>query len=122
MKMTPAGLVDQARQAINEISIEQWQQNAEDFLVIDVRDVNELDKGQLPGASHISRGLLEFQILNHPKLIKLNDIEKAAANILLYCQSGGRSALAAQSLMNMGFNNVTSLAGGYNEWLKLTAK
>lgn len=121
MTMTPALLVDQARQEINEITIEQWQNNADNYLLVDVREANELAQGQIPNASHIPRGLLEFQILNHPKLTNLPDLDKASANILLYCQSGGRSALAAKSLKNMGFNNVSSLAGGYSEWLKLTA-
>jgi rhodanese-related sulfurtransferase len=76
-------------------------------LFIDVREPNEWNLGHIPGALHIPRGLLE------------QSIEGAAArerHIVLYCASGNRTALAADTLQQMGYANVQSLAGGFRGW------
>ncbi|WP_181902210.1 rhodanese-like domain-containing protein [Thalassotalea euphylliae] len=120
MIKSPHEYVNEVQTKINELDIKQWQSNPKMYVLIDIREPSEITKGMLPNATHIARGLLEFQLMNHPALITLSALEQASANILLYCQSGGRSALSTKSLSNMGFNNVHSLKGGYNEWLKLT--
>jgi len=77
-------------------------------LIVDVRELDEWTEGRIPGAVHIPRGFLESRI------------EQAAPDhsqpILLYCAGGHRSAFAAKSLGELGYENITSLAGGYTDW------
>ena len=84
-------------------------------VIIDVREESEVyNLGLIKNAVHIPRGLIEFKLSpnspNNPVLI--ND----DTNILVYCAGGYRSALAAKSLLDLGFKNVYNL-GGYTEWL-----
>src|SRR5262249_48599455 len=78
------------------------------FALIDVREDSEWTAAHIKGAQHIGRGVLE------------RDVEKkfpdAAADIVLYCGGGFRSALAAESLAKMGYTHVASMAGGWREW------
>ncbi|HEV2117075.1 MAG TPA: rhodanese-like domain-containing protein [Terriglobales bacterium] len=76
--------------------------------MIDVREKEDAAKGMIPGAVHISRGVLELNIDQ-----VTTDKDK---KIVLYCGGGSRSALAAWMLKKMGFQNVISLAGGYRGW------
>ena len=77
-------------------------------LLVDVREQDEWNEGHLPGAVHVPRGNLESRI------------ERAAPDrsrsIVLYCQAGNRSAFAAKTLEDLGYENVVSLAGGYTDW------
>jgi molybdopterin/thiamine biosynthesis adenylyltransferase/rhodanese-related sulfurtransferase len=77
-------------------------------LLVDIRELEEWSEGRIPGAIHISRGNLESRI------------EQAAPDrsqpILLYCAAGNRSAFAAKTLEELGYEHVTSLAGGYVDW------
>jgi sulfur-carrier protein adenylyltransferase/sulfurtransferase len=77
-------------------------------LLVDVREQDEWGEGHLPGAVHVPRGNLESRI------------ERAAPDrarpIILYCQSGSRSAFAAKTLAELGYENVVSLAGGFTDW------
>jgi sulfur-carrier protein adenylyltransferase/sulfurtransferase len=76
--------------------------------VIDVREPDEHAQGTIPGTAHIPRGFLEQRI------------ERAVPNrespVVLYCQSGTRSVLAARSLTELGYSDVRSLAGGFTGW------
>jgi len=85
-------------------------------VIIDVREESEVyNLGLIKNAVHIPRGLLEFKLSpnspNNPILI--ND----DTNILVYCAGGYRSALAAKSLLDLGFKNVFNL-GGFQEWVE----
>lgn len=104
-------LVDEAKKEIQEISaadLKNMQQSQEDFSLIDVRDKQDADKGMIPQAVNISRGMLEY---------KIDEVTTDKnRKIVLYCGGGSRSALAAASLKKMGFKNVISLAGGYKGW------
>jgi rhodanese-related sulfurtransferase len=85
-------------------------------VIIDVREESEVyNLGVIKNAIHIPRGLIEFKLspnsLNNPVLIN-ND-----TNILVYCAGGYRSALAAKSLLDLGFKNVYNL-GGFQEWVE----
>ena len=85
-------------------------------VIIDVREESEVyNLGLIKNAVHIPRGLIEFKLSpnspNNPVLI--ND----DTNILVYCAGGYRSALAAKSLMDLGFRNVYNL-GGFQEWVE----
>ena len=86
-----------------------------EVVLVDVRETVERDKdGGIPGSVHAPRGLLEFQA--DPESPMYNDALKPEQRMVLYCGTGGRSALAAKTLLDMGFSDVASLAGGYNAW------
>lgn len=74
---------------------------------LDVRDLQEVNLGRIPGAVHISRGNLEH---------KVEAIVPRDTPLVVYCGGGGRSALAADTLRQLGYTNVSSLAGGFRGW------
>ena len=82
--------------------------NVTGTVVLDVREPDEYDQGALPGAVHIPRGHLESQvegrILDHD------------ASVIVYCAGGVRSAFAAETLGELGYTNVVSMAGGFGRW------
>jgi molybdopterin/thiamine biosynthesis adenylyltransferase/rhodanese-related sulfurtransferase len=77
-------------------------------VVLDVREADEYDQGALPGAVHIPRGFLESQVEG-----KIGDRD---APVVVYCAGGTRSAFAAETLGQLGYTNVVSMAGGFNRW------
>jgi rhodanese-related sulfurtransferase len=104
-------LVDEAKSQISEINpdeLKQMQQSGEDFTLIDVRERDEQQKGMIPGAVAMPRGILEVNI---DQITTDKD-----RDIVLYCGGGSRSALSALNLKKMGFRNVKSLAGGFRGW------
>jgi rhodanese-related sulfurtransferase len=79
----------------------------EQIVVIDVREPEEFARGKIPGAYTIPRGVLEMQVDGRlPR----------EATVVLYCGVGGRSALAAKSLAEMGYGKVENLQGGWSAW------
>ncbi len=110
---SPLELVAEVKATISEVSLDNAQATCDKAdVIIDVREPAEYMAGHLPNAVNIPRGLLEF---------KINDVEQVQAkgadsNIVLYCKTSGRSALATQSLNTLGFTNVTSILGGYDAW------
>ncbi len=113
MKHSPGfeKLVTAVRQRISEISIEKYiekRDSSEAFVLIDVREDNEWSNGCIDKAIHMGRGIIE------------RDIEKRFPDpnicLILYCGGGYRSALAADSLKQMGYNNIYSLQGGFRAW------
>lgn len=120
--LTAADMVATARVSIHEVSVQALSQTLEltpDLVLIDVREPAEYTQGHLPGAVNIPRGVLEFQVAAHPALAcgeTAPELALPEREIVVYCRSGGRSALAAQSLELMGFRNVRSLAGGFLDW------
>ncbi len=114
-------LVAQARNNVQEIDVTSLSQKLDDNLcLIDVREPAEFAAGRIPGAVCMPRGVLEMQLANYPSVAgKENAVGLLAQqDIYLICRSGGRSALAAESLIRMGFNRakVYSLAGGMMAW------
>jgi rhodanese-related sulfurtransferase len=84
-------------------------------LFLDVREPEELRKtGKIPGAVHAVRGLLEFYA--DPESPAHKPQLDPAKRIIINCASGGRSALAAKTLKEMGYNDVWNLTGGMNAW------
>jgi sulfur-carrier protein adenylyltransferase/sulfurtransferase len=77
-------------------------------IVLDVREPDEYEQGALPGALHIPRGHLESQVEG-----RITDHD---AHIVVYCAGGTRSAFAADTLTQLGYSDVTSMAGGFNKW------
>jgi rhodanese-related sulfurtransferase len=85
-----------------------------DVLVVDVRDPQELEaSGKVAGAVNVSRGMLEFRA--DPKSPYYNPAFDKSKTVVLYCASGGRSALAGKLLRDMGYEKVFNL-GGFNDW------
>lgn len=104
-------LVEEARQQVPELSIEQVKaklEAGEAFRLVDVREGEEFARGHLPGAESLCKGILE------------RDIEKLAPDtstpIVLYCGGGFRSALAGDNLKKMGYQEVYSMWGGWRAW------
>jgi len=121
MPYTAQDLVAQARAAIEEIDPARLRAlQADGVAVIDVREPAEFAEGHLPGAFNIPRGVLEFQVDGHPAVAGQADPHLAhrRAPVILYCRSGGRSALAAEALKRLGFDRPLSLAGGWQHWLE----
>lgn len=105
-------LINQVKQNITEIE----PQKAKDIIsnspvnIVDVREENEFNTGHIDNAILLPRGVLEFKINTIPQLAD------KSATIIVYCATGKRSALSANSLQNIGYNNVLSIAGGYDAW------
>jgi len=84
-------------------------------LIIDVREPGEYADGHVPGAINIPRGLIEFRVWSYVGFPGRLDMR---AKITLYCRSGGRSALAAKSLQDLKFSNVTAVDMNVEDWIK----
>ena len=115
MKHSPGflALVEGARKHVREVTIENYQRrvaSGEPLILVDVREDREWDAGHLPGAVHLSKGIIERDV----------EARFPDTNAPLVCQCGGgfRSALVCESLKQMGYTNVSSLAEGYRGWLK----
>jgi rhodanese-related sulfurtransferase len=102
-------LINEAKSRIAEISAKEAlrEHGAGNATFVDVRDLQEVNLGRIPGAVHISRGTMET---------KVEAAVPRDARVVVYCASGNRSALAADSLREMGYTNVASLAGGFRAW------
>jgi len=106
-------LVSEANQNIETLTPDEAIKLATDESVVfvDLREPAEVEKGSLPGAVHVPRGLLEFQV--DPQSPSHNTQLAGNKKLVLYCGSGGRSALAAKALKDMGVSNVAHVAGGF---------
>ena len=104
-------LVDEALQTVPEVAPADLQSRisgGEQIVVIDVREPEEFARGKIPGAYTIPRGVLEMQVDGRlPR----------ESTVVLYCGAGGRSALAAKSLADMGYEKVENLEGGWGAWV-----
>lgn len=88
-----------------------------DVVLVDVRETVEREReGMIPGSVHAPRGMLEFHA--DPESPAYKAELRPEDRIILYCGTGGRSALAAKTLLDMGYTDVASLAGGYEAWRK----
>jgi rhodanese-related sulfurtransferase len=110
-------MLAEANAAIETISVQDlpYFLDDKDVVVVDVRDANECaENGVIPGSVHVPRGMLEFHADPECPAFKIE--LKADCRLILYCGTGGRSALAAKTLLEMGYPDVASLAGGYAAW------
>ena len=106
-------LVEQALSKVPEVDVFQVKNKldkGEHFMLIDVREDNEWNLGRIPKALHLGKGIIERDIETV--------IKDRSAELILYCQGGFRSALAAESLNKMGFQNVFSMSGGFGAWVE----
>lgn len=84
-------------------------------VLVDVRETVEREMdGAIPGSIHAPRGLLEFHA--DPESPAYKEELRPDCHLILYCGTGGRSALAAKTLLDMGYEEVSSLGGGYAAW------
>jgi rhodanese-related sulfurtransferase len=104
-------IVEDTRKRIREVTIEEVKaklDRREKFLLIDVREESEYTADHLPGAVHLGKGIIE------------RDVEARVPDqntpMVLYCGGGFRSALAADNLQKMGYNQVLSMDGGIRGW------
>ena len=111
---TARQFIQQAKSKVRCIELPQAREllASGNITLLDVREKVEHDAGHIEGSRHISRGVLEMQIENH------GDYQDKNAPVIVYCKSGGRSALAAATLQDMGFSNLYSLEGGFDTWSK----
>ena len=112
-------LVDEAMNEVTTVKADEINKITKDtnYILIDIRDVRELWKsGTIEGAKHIPRGMLEFWL--DPESPYYKPELKPELTKILFCASNWRSALAAKSLMGMGFDNVMHVEGGFNSLIK----
>lgn len=112
--ITVQDMVAAAKQQITEINVEKAKHLIADgnLTIVDTREESEYTVGHLDQSVLLPRGILEFKIGTIPELAD------KSRTVLIYCRTGGRSALAAQSMKTMGYTNVLSIAGGYEAWQK----
>ena len=114
-------LVEEAKKKITTLNAKEAKKLHEkgEIKFIDVRDIRELWKeGTIKNSVHIPRGMLEFWLdpeSSYYKEKKIGEIKK----IVLFCALGLRSALATKSLVEMGFNNVAHVEGGFDALKKI---
>jgi rhodanese-related sulfurtransferase len=104
-------IVAEVKPRIRELSVAQVKAKldaGEKFHLVDVREESEWAKGHLPGAMHLSKGIIERDIEEK--------VPETDAPIILYCGGGHRSALVADNLQRMGYTNVWSMDGGWRGW------
>ena len=104
-------LVNEAKSRVKEADFREIKRRldaGEKLILVDTREDSEWARGHIPGAIHLSKGIIE------------RDIEQAItdrnASLVLYCGGGFRSALAAENLQKMGYTNVISMDGGWRGW------
>ena len=110
-------LVKEAKQQIENLSVQQVTEELSkgNVSLIDIRESEELkDNGRIPGSVHAPRGMIEFYA--DPSLPYHKPEFDKNRRIILHCASGGRSALAASTLKQMGYENVAHLDGGFKAW------
>ena len=112
---SPQTLITEALNEVKTITPEEAIKldNENKCILIDIRDEVELQKlGTVENSFHIPRGLLEFSIHPESAYVQNNKLD-LNKEIILFCAAGGRSALAAKTLKEMGFDNVSHIEGGY---------
>jgi rhodanese-related sulfurtransferase len=113
LSKTMRDFVQDALKSVEEILPEAVQRrlhHGDELVLLDVREGEEFQRGHLPDALLIPRGVLEGQA---PQLLRDTDTE-----IIVYCGSGMRSALACDVMQQMGYTNVHSMAGGFRAWVQ----
>ena len=117
MAKTAAELVAEARQRIENLSVDEAAAELErgDALLVDLREPGErAQHGAIPGAVHAPRGMLEF--FADPTTPYHRPEFDPNRRVILHCASGGRSALAADTLKQLGYTDVAHLDGGFTAW------
>lgn len=109
-------LVAEAKEQITEVSPEEVQAmkaRDENVVYLDVREPNEWNLGRIPGAVHLPRGNLESRV---------EAMIDRSQRVVIYCARGNRSALAALTMQQMGYENVASMARGFGGWVDVSGE
>lgn len=117
MAKTAAELVSEAKQRVTNLSVDEVAAEMEsgEALLVDLREPGErAQQGVIPGAVHAPRGMIEFWA--DPSSAYHRPEFDPNRRVILHCASGGRSALAADTLQQMGYTNVAHLDGGFTAW------
>ena len=107
---TGADLIQEARGRIREVTpaqVAEMRARGDKAVYLDVREPNEWNLGRIPGAVFLPRGNLES---------KVEDAVPRDAKVIVYCARGNRSALAADTMQQMGYDDVASMSGGFQQW------
>ena len=106
-------LIDDAKRQVEQVTpaeVRDMQARNEQVVYLDVREPNEWNLGHLPNAVHLPRGNLES---------KVEGLVDRDQRVVVYCARGNRSALAADTLQQMGYENVSSMADGFGAWIAI---
>jgi molybdopterin/thiamine biosynthesis adenylyltransferase/rhodanese-related sulfurtransferase len=101
-------LLAQVKTEIDELGAAEARERQGSAVFVDVREREEWEEGAVPGAVHVPRGQLESRIEGL--------VPDRTTELVLYCAGGSRSAFAAKSLGDLGYENVSSLIGGFTDW------
>ncbi len=110
-------MVAEAKKSIENLSAEQVEaeRQAGSAVIVDIRDHRELYlKGKIPGAVHAPRGMLEFWV--DPAAEYHREVFSPDRRYIIYCAGGGRSALAAKTMKDMGYPDIAHLEPGFDGW------
>jgi len=105
---SPRDLLSEAKAVITEVDTAEAEARLGKAQFLDVREPDEYEQGAIAGAVHLPRGQLEFQVEGR--------LPDKSAPIVVYCAAGVRSAFAARTLGELGYQDVVSMAGGFNRW------
>lgn len=105
---SPRDLLNAAKSEIREIEPQKVAANLKNYVILDVREPDEYEQGAVPGAIHVPRGQLEFNVEGR--------IPDKNAHLAVYCAGGVRSAFATKTLQDLGYTDVVSVIGGFNKW------
>lgn len=117
MKKAAADMVAEAKANVENVDPDAVEREVQsgDAVLVDIRDAPELEAdGAIPGSVHVPRGMLEFRA--DPTSPYHQAPLDPSKRIILHCASGGRSALAAQTLKDMGYEDVAHMDGGIKAW------
>ena len=104
-------LLDEARNNLKEMTVHEvhdYLEGGAEPLLLDIRGLDEWERGHLKGSIHIPRGVLEAELKD-----KLPDQSK---EVIVYCAGGVRSLLAGETMQALGYEDVISMDGGYGDW------
>ena len=117
-------LAEVAKKGIAEMPVDSLitkSENYDPIMLLDIRQASEFEEGNIPSSVLLPRGELEFKITDESFWEEIFLYAPLPEDeIVVYCKSGGRGALAAESLQKLGFSNVYSLQGGYKAYLAKT--
>ena len=106
-------LLDEARARVKEISARDalaLQRDEPNTIFLDIREQPEVNLGKIPRAVHLARGSMET---------KIEALVPRDTRVIIYCANGNRSAFAADTLQQMGYRDVASMAGGFRDWVTI---
>ena len=117
MKKSASELVAEAKASVENLDVDTVEAELADgdVILVDIREAEELEaNGAIPGSVHLPRGMLEFYA--DPSSPYHREPLDPSKRVILHCASGGRSALAASTLRQMGYERIAHLDGGFNAW------